>query len=586
MKNLFKSKKIYAFLLTMIMCLSLFLFSACSEDDEKLLFKIVYRPYASSNSEFFGGTYKEKIKEDLDKTTEYVVNYVVGAFGIGEIRFQQENKDTGKLETIKLSPEFPNDNEYYYEDLLGINRGNTYYREVVSKIVQTNFIYYDYEKSTNIPAIMILSNHDRVNSRYIEENIALFTTIEEGSSEEAFMPQSSLQLVGTNQYFFNKPLEEGNIYFYEDDYGYCFVFVGGYVSGGGTYNSPTNANRFVTSLLSTNYNNIQQTVGKIEIYNGSGTGLTNSSSWEFSLTQNELNNINDAQDYLDTYMEKYADYYKIGIIKSILTRGGTELPEDLDRAFNLAIRKNLTAEQKKTYHNNFIDAACEYIDHLGLIPDDVESLTTFLTETIMGSNVTITDTLKQSCIKCLTSAQEALGYAPLLEVLSYKGSELEEVKIDGYIQSIIILRDDDSYIFSDLIALFALEENQTIDSPYLVTVRHQENGDVKEYPIAQSEELLADGGMEVSMQDILEDEEGLEISKSEDPIKAGLLSRKTSIVDDAKKYANMFTYSTSTENTDGFCWCFSNESSNFIQIVFATESLCVNQHLDIDVLIF
>ncbi len=579
MKNLFKSKKIYAFLLTMIMCISLFFFSACSEGDEKLLFKIVYRPYADSKSEFFGGTYKQKIKEDLDETTEYVISYIVGAFGIGEIEVRMQNKDTGAYETIKLSPEFPNDNEYYYSNLLGISKSNTYYNSVVSKIVQTTNIYYDYTSTSGKPAIMVLSNH-QVTGRDLEDNIVKYS-----EEERCFKAQTSMQLVGSNKYFsYDQALNSGDIYLYESSEGYSFIFIGGYVSGGSSYNSTTNASRFVTSLLSTNYNNIQQTVGKVEIYNGSDTGISNSSSWAYSLTENEMDNVYNAQSYLDIYLDKYFNEYKIEIVKAILTRNENEWTDELERAYNLAKRTNVTAEQRKKNIDSYVDKACEYIDHLGLIPEEAESITNFMVENVIGYNVTVTETLKASCVKCLTAAHEAIGYVPLLEVLSYELSEQEEIKIDGYVQSIIILTEDQDYNFTSLLAIFSFEEEQTLE-PYLVTVRHQEDGYIDEYPIALNEEDASSGAIEVSMEDILDsNEEGLIISKSEDPIKPGLFSKKTSIVDEAKKYAKMFTYSTSTENTDGMCWCFNNESSNFIQIILATNNLCVNQHLNLDVL--
>ncbi len=568
MKNLFKSKKIHTFLLTMIMIVSLFFFSACGEEDEKILFKIVYRPYASSfcPGETFK-TYKTVIKENIMNVSENILTRTVGAFGIGELEFEQAD---GSIITLK-----PELDDNYYTNLLGVSDTSRNYEEVVSTITRTtNIIYLSGSGSNNI---LVLSNYQVTSSM-----ISNFVSYNEEDKE--FIAQTGLTELSNNRsYSYGESLNINSIYMYNSGDDFSFVFVGDYAySSSNSFNVLSNARIYVTKILSTNYNNIQQTVSRVDMYDGVDVSVT-AAKWKFSLEDNELVGIQNAEEYLNAYKEKYNYHFAVELANAILTRSESKLSEDLQNLYEKATRSN----SSNTERENFIDSACNYIDHLGLIEEEIESLSKFFLNTAIGTTISDrNELLAESCKKLLTETLNDVGTTPLLEVLSYKGSELNDIKIDGYIQSIIMLREDDSYDFSLMYAFFETNENQEI-IPYDITVRHQEKGDVVEYPIAVDENDLKDGCLFVDMSEVLNNnKESIRISKCSDPIKAGLLSKVTSIVEKAEEYKNKFIYSTSTKNTDGMSWCFNDEDSNFIEITFGYNSLCTNQQMNLSLLMF
>ena len=118
MRNLFKSKKFNSFLLTMIMCLSLFLFSACGNtpggngaSGANVIYKLIYRPYSTVIPKGSDKSYGKIIEENVLEVSSDVLSRIVGAYGIGEI----EVKDGDSTKTV-----MPKTDGVEYEDLLGL----------------------------------------------------------------------------------------------------------------------------------------------------------------------------------------------------------------------------------------------------------------------------------------------------------------------------------------------------------------------------------------------------------------------------------------------------------------------------------
>ena len=135
MKNLFKSKKFNSFLLTMIMSISLFLFSACGNtggenDTFSTIYKLVYRPYATTIPSGSSKSYGEIIEDNVLELSGDILTRIVAEYGIGEISLENGDLVSPKTDGVD------------YEELLGL--GTTL--SDIEKIAYAQ----DFSKITNV----------------------------------------------------------------------------------------------------------------------------------------------------------------------------------------------------------------------------------------------------------------------------------------------------------------------------------------------------------------------------------------------------------------------------------------------------
>lgn len=630
MKIYSKVKTICAFLLTMVMFTSLFLFSGCS-DDEKFLFKIIYRPYASEGYGFFS-SYKDALLDEMEFLSTEVITHMVGTFGMGKIEHNLKNGKKAEDLSPNLGKDeygYTSDYEDYYYNLVGLSpymSDKDLYYEMLGKLTSCdNFLYLeqingigtkivedgddtreerDYD---DYPVKLLVLSNTSFDKQFVESLISY------DDDDKSFSPNATLIGLddGKSYTYRNTTYLMGNSGYY-CDYGWesYFIFIGDYSyrdndwtaclwsSKESSFDGVVDAERFISKIISTNFNSIQQTVYQVLIWGSdveySDINRLDYKSWNYSLTEKEMGSVYDAQSYLDSYLYKFQRTFEVEIAKIILTRGGSELfvtdsdgnilDDSLLKKYDAASKNNATTKEIQA----FINDACEYIDHLGLIEDEIEGLKEFILETVAGYEITdINKNIEKACDSMLEDLVEEVGYAPLLEVLNYKASELDEIKIDGYIQSIIFLKEEDSYEFTDFLCFFDTDNFEGEIIPYELTIRYMAYGEMQEYQIPVPEEDVKQGAFAVSVADA--GEEGLkyvELMATKDPITVNpfsleLITRQVKILNRAEEYASKFVYSTSTKNTSGYAWCFDDENCDYVQVVFGLNSLCINQHLDL-----
>lgn len=557
MKNLFKSKKINSFLLTMIMIISLFFFNACDESDmggDNIILKVFYRPYASSRVSLFGDTYAETIEKDLLEVSGDVLSRIVGEYGIGEVSV----KDGESTKIVS-----PDAGETNYQALLAVSS----LTEAQNKAIAGDFssitnIYFSFSSS-----IMILSNFS-VNST-IASNMVTYDDV-----NTQYVANTSLTKISGSggAVSSSDALETNCVYKYSNGNSISYIFLGGYIGSNSNENSFTSAlniNKYLAKLFGSNYNKIQHSfVGSIT---ASQEGIDVSdglfAAWTYSLTSAEYNSCNgDANAFKEKYLEKYQFSFAVELAKTILTRyEGLTLTEELTTLYTSASSVSASNSDKET----FIEKCCEYIDHYGLLPEENELLKNYILNTLIGSTITSSNpNYAENCASVLEESRTNYTANPILEYRTYEGLK-EEPKVDGYIQSFVIMTTDE-YDFSNFAAVFE-SEDESVKSQFLTTIRHYSDGVVNEYPYVIGEEDMEDNFYSFSISDASADAvDKLKIVSCTDNIPSGALVAKNTIDNDIK---HLFKYSKTTQNTVGCAWCFEDASASYVEVVFGTNTM-------------
>ena len=560
MRNLFKSKKMHSFLLTMIMVISLFLFSASSCDDkegERKILKIIYKPYSTSRPSLVDKTYGEIIEEGLLDMSSDVLSYLVGFYGIGEVDVKKDAESTQKIS--------PDNSGVNYQSLLAIsgslsNTDKEKYSLEFSKLTNVYF------SSTN--KILALTNDSNLNVN----NVVTYDT-----ENSKYVAKVNLKKVsGTGGSFSSdSDLTNNCAYKYENGEKITYIFIGGYIGSSSSVNSfssALNASKYVADFFKTNFNNIQKALPALT-ESSFKENLTNLpfASWAYSLTETEAKSCSSAQDYLEKYVQKFNLNFAVEIANTILTRyDDWELNEELSSLYSSAS----TVSASKSSKENFIKECCKYIDHLGFLDEEKVLLTSFIKETFIGSTITNSNPkYEENCATIFENVSNVHVMNPILEYKTFVGSSVDEVEIDGYLQSIVIMTEKeftfDTFSFE---VINKIDEEETVF--YKNSIRYCNDGKVEEYPIKDIDYS------EITYIDCpqTEDKEGsknivLKISSCADNLPFDLLGAQNTIKKDISDYFSHTKNSSNSKVKESSAWCFSDASASYIEIVFAVDNI-------------
>lgn len=557
MKNLFKSKKINSFLLTMIMIISLFFFNACDDagSGDNIILKVFYRPYASSRVSVFGDTYAETIEKDLIEVSGDVLSRLVGEYGIGEVSVKDG-------ESTKLVS--PNEGGANYQALLAVSSlTETQKKAIAGDFSAVTNIYFSFGSN-----IMVLSNFSANSS--IVDNMVTYD-----AENTIYVANTSLtKISGSGGSISSGDNPETHcVYKYSNGNNFSYIFLGGYIgsnSNENAFTSALNINKYLAKLFGSNYNNIQHGfVGSITA-SQEGTDISDGlfTTWAYSLTDAEFSSCaGDAGAFQEKYVEKYTLTFAVELAKTILTRyEGLTLSDDLSTLYTSASGSGASNSARE----DFIEACCEYIDHYGLLPEENELLKNYILNTMIGSTITGSNpNYDSNCAKVLEESRINNLANPILEYRTYEGGTIhEEPKVDGYIQSIVIMTKDE-YDFTDFALAFETED--AVESAYLTTIRYANSGTISEYPFVVSEGDMKDNFYSFSISEASADTvDELKIVSCTDNIPSNALIAQNTIDNDVK---HLFKYSKSTQNTVGCAWCFNDTSASYVEVVFGTNTM-------------
>jgi len=566
MRNRNKSKKINSFLLTMIMIISLFFFVGCDFDGPKVTIKIIYRPYSTSRQNLFTKTYGELIEENLLDVSEDVLTRLVGAYGLGDV----DVKDGNGTETVSPSLE-----EVSYSSLLGASLSDNEEKECAEEFSKVTSVFY-----SQSDLILVLSNF------YVSAgSLVSLSEIEvepEEETEEAYVAQTSglESLNGGGYYYYDDTLEDGAYYYRQgDEFAYVFLGSG---SGASSITSITNVEFFVSELTATHYNHIQRFIDSINVQNEACADL-DGLCWKYSLSESEYADIYDSEDFLSDYVDKFQKLFAVELSRAILTRyEGCELSEELQVLYDIASDINSSEMDQYT----FIGRCCEYIDHYGLMECEKDVLTKVIKEQIIGEDIALSSDeyetrLNEILDELLTKSVENNECIPLLEYKSYIcNSYVEDVEIDGYVQSIVIIGTDEDFDFSSFI--FEFDCDSIVKDDYDFTFVSMVNNELEEYPFdVDEEEFNEDHAIWTDISDGVDDIDEIIIKKSTDPLSKLIDFNGIAYLVDDDDEVECFCHSQDNTNTGGFAWIFNDDNCDYVQVVFGTRSLCINNQFNI-----
>ena len=552
MKNLFKSKKFNSFLLTMIMCLSLFLFSACGDIDDgdegggagggtsssKVVYKLIYRPYATTIPSGSDKSYGEIIEQNILDLSSDVLSRIVGEYGIGEVSVKDG-------ESTKLVS--PKTDGVDYEGLLGLST-------TLSDIEKIDYAQ-DFSKITNIyyssqnNKVLVLSNY----------SVSISSLLEYDTDTSAYIAKSDLKDLNTGSTI---PADEELLiqtsYKFSDGGDIAYVFIGETI-GSNSINGTDNVKTFVSKFFKSNFGSIQKSLtGNITIVDGSDTDLP-FSAWNWSLTDAEFASCTTAEEYKLKYIEKFQLNMGVEIAKTILTRyEGLTLTEELDSLYQQASVVSAGDSQKE----KFISDCCDYIDHLGLTEEEKTLLTKYLTETAIGSTIAVSGTnYEENCANVLLDTMSNYALNPILEIKTFEGT-LETDEIDGYLQSIVMIAEKEREPESFVMSIGLKEENEDMGFMPLIRYSDAEASVVQATPFEVDAEDLEYGVICGDFGDVAEDTEIL-LKPTTDNLTDGSVM--------ANGISQYFINTKVSENGRGVGWCYNDTSICYLEIAFPTS---------------
>lgn len=587
MENLFKSKKINSFLLTMIMIISLFFFafiSGCSEssdeEGERIFTKIIYRPYSTSKPNGSSKTYGEIISEDLVTVSSDILTRLVANYGMGEV----EVKDGDSTTTIS-----PNINSVNYQSLFAIS-GSLSNEQKSNFALEMSKLTHNYLDKSN--KIFVISNYS-LSSADIEGIITY------DADNSKYVAQSDIKLISNSGGDFSagSDLEVNCVYKYEDGSNFAYIFVGGYIgsnSSANTFNNEGEAKTLLANILNTNFNSIQRK------FDATATNVSDNtpqdikfSTWNFALTESEFSAVSSAEDFLTKYKEKYQLSVAVELANAILTRhyGSVEdVPNSEDASFTVfeeykalyekASSFKLSLEDKKDPSTNknqvirkfvfdseksnsdkiaFLTYSTKYIDHIGLLKLEKNILVSLVVDGISGGA-----TLDNSTVQNILSATvQNYSAKPILEYITLSKVPIDDIEIKGYLQSMVFMSEAE-YDMGDASVCFVFNpKNEDDQFNYLMGVRNSEGF----YPEV----------VEVDIEDgewsfYLDAPKDSKIDKFVDNLPSRLIGVDDTLSNDLSEY---FVYSKESNiNMQMGCyWCFNDEEASFVEYAFATPDL-------------
>ena len=588
MENLFKSKKINSFLLTMIMIISLFFFigiSGCSEssdeEGERIFTKIIYRPYSTSKPNGSDKTYGEIISENLLEVSSDILTRLVANYGIGEI----EVKDGESTATVS-----PNINSVDYQSIFAIS-GSLSDGQKNSYALDMSKLTNSYLDSSN--KIFIISNYSISSSD--AENLVTYD-----ADNLKYVAQSDLVLISNSGGDFSSggDLESNAAYKYVSGNDFAYIFVGGYIgsnSSNNTFNNAGEAKTLLTKLLSTDFNSIQRKFDATTVV----AADTNPhdikfSTWNFYLTESEFSSVSTAEEFLAKYKEKYQLSVAVEIANAILTRHYyvvEDVPnsedisypvfEEYNALYEKASSFNLTMENKKNASTNvneiirtytfdseksnsdkiaYLTYSTKYIDHIGLLSSEKSILASALIDGVSGG-ATLDLTKAENILSATLQNYQA---NPILEYITLSKVPIDDVEIKGYLQSIVFMSEAE-YDMGDASVCFNFEtKDENYQLNYLMAVRNSEG-----YFPETVEVEVEDGEWNFYLD---APKDGSKMDKFVDNLPSGLIGVDDTISRDLSQY---FVYGkdTNLNMSMGCYWCFNDEEASFVEYAFATPDL-------------
>lgn len=558
MKNLFKSKKFNSFLLTMIMCLSLFLFSACGntpggdgDSGANVIYKLIYRPFSTEIPKGSDKSYGKIIEENVLEVSSDVLSRIVGAYGIGEV----EVKDGDSTKTV-----MPKTDGVEYEDLLGLT----------STVTETDKIAYaqDFSKMTNVyytsegNKVLVLSDF----------SISFESLLTYDSDEMAYFAKSSLLEIDTNTPMsIDDELSTQTTYKYSTGTETAYIFIGETI-GSNSINGTDNAKKFVKKFFASDFGAIQKSLtGDITLVENSDTDIP-FSAWTWSLDDSEFASCATAEDYKTKYIEKYQYSMGVEIAKTILTRydavGESSLPADLQTLYNQALNVSASNEQK----GQFISACCDYIDHFGINDEEIEVLKNSFQKLAIDATIdTSSSNYTQNCASVFNDTKVNYAPNPILEIQTFEGT-LQIEKIDGYLQSIVMMTEKD-LTPTAFIMNIELKDGSSVNFLPIIRFSAGEGDTVQAAHLEISEKDLEQG---VIYGDFGEVAEGIDLllngySSDNDKLKPESGEEVISTISSGD-ISDLFINTKVSENGRGVGWCFNDKDTNYLEICFPTST--------------
>lgn len=591
-KNLFKSGKVKYFLIMMISFVSLFFFigsgfTSCGSKDEKVIVKIVYKPYASASVPglLTFGTYADMIYDDLLDVSEDILTRLVARFGLGDLGIEDKDGET-------ISPNITTDfNSLFSTSSLSSSEKESLAQEV-SKLTHVYLSTTDKvlilansaPKSTLLPSLLTITNSDGSITYTANSNLENLTNKSSFSSGEQ--------------------LENNCAYRYKNGSTIAFAFVGGYVgssSGTNSFSSTTNASNYVSKFFNSCYNNIQKSFESVSINDNADSDLK-FNSWDYCLTESEFNSCNyNAEDFLDVYLEKYQLSFAVEIAKSILLRyENTQFPDELANLYSQAVSETQsvkTGSYSTSARENFIETCIEYIDHLGLLIEEKELLLNSVFNEVIGSDFisdediqdagisaaikenleTLDGTTNKFILASWVSVNESFNLFPAKAILEYETFDtttIDDFEVKGFIQSIIIMCEDSFKLSSVLMQFEAKTENEL---SFDCALRTYCDGTLQEYPMVLDESELEVNS--ISFDFITYTESRVVIENCDDNLKGNSTINKDTyglFIPTSRMYENA-----TMDVQTGFGWCFSDAINDFAEIVFLSQNIFSLNEIDI-----
>lgn len=556
MKNLFKSKKFNSFLLTMIMIISLFFFG-CSggEDDPKdQIFKVVYRPYSTSRPVLLGKTYGEIIEENVLEVSSDILTRLVAEFGIGDVSV----KDGEGTKIVS-----PDTSGVDYASLLGISNtlSDTQKKEYATDFGKINNTYYSASNK-----ILILSNDTALSST--ANTIVTYDTensVHKAGANMQRITGTQMSVSSGNQ------LAANCAYKYTSGNTVTYIFIGDYIgSSANSIVGTTNIASYVSKIYNSNFNNIQKSFKDVTINDG-GVGQINFTPWKWTVSGEKSS----ADDFLTAYLTQYQYSMAVEIANAILTRYETfTLNEELTNLYTTAQSSSGNAEKEA-----FIKKCCEYIDHLGILDTEIVKISSLIIDNVIGISNT---KFAEKCASVLNETKTNYEAQAILEYKDFKTSnDISDVKVDGYIHSIIIFSNKE-YTVGEFFLTFKAEDPLSLN--FKLRVRNGNSSNI--YPLADMTEDDFEGETySVSVTDVPDvDSDDWKVSNSDtNKLDSNNLIAKSTLKEGTAKFFEYCVYSEpiNPDIDPSGGWFMKDEGNSYVEFVFTTTNLMIRNEFEI-----
>lgn len=594
MKSLFRLTRIKSLLIMMVSFVSL-LFFTCSfygcSISEDVIIKVIYKPYASESVPGIlnFGKYSDYIYKNLVEESEDILTRMVARYGLGDVGLKDNSN-------VAIKPKINTDFNSLFATS-GINESEKEgYASDISKFTQV------YLNTSN--KILILSNVSPKASLLS----SILTITNSGSSVTYKALVKFKNLTRGGEVSANTQLDNNCVYRYENGNTLAFVFVGGYIgnnSGTNNFSNTSNALTYIKKFFNNDYNAIQKNYVS-ETLNDDVDKDLKFNAWNYSLTQSKFDSCNsDPEDFLDEYLKAYTLSMATELAKNILLRyEGTEFPSELNSIYNSALAETervKAGDYEDKDRKKFIEACCEYIDHVGFLLDEKEIILKSLFGKVIGSTlITATDISDVDFKDAIENNKESIESAdvnkfisnswfiinetyssfpckPILEYKTFKKSPVDDYKVNGYIQSIVFMSKDSFKVSAGLLN-FKNKMDKDID--FKITIRGYIDGVfVKPSLLSIDKEDLKNETISFSTDFKVNDcDDNLKGDSTINDDTYNLFSFNSVIYKDANQSIEQ---ENKNELQGGFGWCFNDTMNDFVEIVFGSPNIFNLNEIDI-----